>query len=617
MPNPMETMTPGQILTDTSVSNFIRAMGISIAEAQLQLDLNSLAQVGEYVEPREGLGGKSLLQLGLSPPFYHYQHADLTVRLQLAMKVGNTESFGIGGSVNFNLNNGPGAGAGTGSRLAQVTLTAIPASVTVAGTRLDVTGADLETAANGLAERLRMPTGRFDRVFVNNTARDVTLALVPAGAANPVVTRNAIAFLPTAAVSAGLIRIASTPTAGASEVYTLASGATNTVTVNSAADALAFARSVQTAIDGLAGFNARLVRDAVTAPPTTAPDAPGAIAIALFDTGSSVLKPDAIREIALIANILRGGTQPVIVSGFTDRVGAEGSNVRLGNDRAAAVRRQLEGLGIAASRITTTTPSTGETRWVGAGGPEANAQFRRAEVTLAGGGHYIVVESAGTALQATPTPDMTSGGTGNGFIAVARSTAQAVDGTAVNVGTAATAAAVSGLAVNSDGNVFAADSPEAFAFNMAAAINAGSATNLSRATRRGSVVFVARSDDAIVLDLLTLGTADITLTADGGARISQPLAAAAAPTTPGATPATPAADPNRANYALAVGMTVDYRTSRMFEQSVNGNSEIVARLVAVPAPVEFLDEIRTYLAPQPATPTPAPSLTPTPTPPSP
>ncbi|WP_339913747.1 OmpA family protein [uncultured Brevundimonas sp.] len=609
MANPIETMTPGQILTDTSVSNFIQAMGISIANAQLQLDLNSLSQVGEYVMPREGLGGKSLLQLGLSPPFYHYQHADLTVRLQLAMKVGNTESFGIGGHVDFGLNNGPGAGAGTGSRLAQVTLTAVPASVTVAGTRLDVTGTDLEAAANNLAERLRMPTGRFDRVFVNNTARSVTLALVPATARNPVLTGNAIAFLPTSAVSAGLIRIVNTPTAGSNEVYTLASG--KVATVNSEADALAFARSVRTAIQGLGGFNARLVRD--SAGSTTAPDALGAIAICLFDTGSSVLKPDGLAELGVIATLLRGGTQPVIVSGFTDRAGTEASNRRLGDDRAARVRDQLIALGVAAGRITTPA-STGELRWTGDPGPEANAQFRRAEVTLAGGGNYIVVEANGTNLQATPTPDMTGGGTGNGFVAVARSTAQAVDGTAVNVGTAATAVATSGTAVNSDGNVFGTNSPEAFAFNMAAAINAGSATNLSRATRRGSVVFVARSDDAIVLDLLTLGTADISLAADGGARISQPLAAAAAP---GGAPATPTADPNRANYALAVGIAVDYRTSRTFEQSVNGNSEIVARLVAVPAPVEFLDEIRTYLAPQPATPTPPPSLTPTPTPPSP
>jgi len=111
---------------------------------------------------------------------------------------------------------------------------------------------------------------------------------------------------------------------------------------------------------------------------------------------------------------------------------------------------------------------------------------------------------------------------------------------------------------------------------------------------------------------LTLGTADITLTANGGARISQPLATAAGT---GGSTTTPAPSPDRTNVALAVGASVDYRTSRMFEQSVNGNSAITARLVAVPAPVEFLDEIRTFLAPQPATPTPAPTPTPTPTPP--
>ncbi len=604
--NPIETMTPGQVLTDTSVSNFIKAMGISIAEAQLQLDINSLAQVGEYLLPRPGLAGKSLMQLGLSPPFYHYQHADLSVQLQITMKVGRTESFGIGAKLDFGINNGTGATTPANARLAQVTLTAIPASVTVAGTQLAATGADLETAAEALADRLRLPTGRFDRVFVNNTARDVTLALVPGTAHNPVLSSNAIAFLPTSAVSAGLIRIVTTPTAGANETYTLATG--KVATVASAADALAFARAVQTAIAALGGFRARLVRDAGGL--ATAPDAPGAVAIALFDTGSSVLKPDALVELGVIAAILRSGSQPLTVSGFTDREGGEASNIRLGNDRATRVKNQLIALGIAASRITTPV-STGEQRWIGTTNSVPNAQFRRAEVALAGAGNYIVVEAdAGTTLQATPTPDMTGGGAGNGFVAVARSTALAVDATAINVGVAATAAAVAGTATTGDGTVFAADSPEAFAFNLAATINAASATNLSRATRRGTVVFVARSDDAIVLDLLTLGTADITLAADGGARISQPLASAAAP----GTPATPAANPNRTNVALAVGVSVDYRTSRMFEQSVNGNSSISARLVSIPAPVEFLDQIRTFLAPQPAPPTPAPAVTPTPAP---
>ena len=602
--NPIETMTPGQVLTDTSVSNFIKAMGISIAEAQLQLDLNSLAQVGEYVQPREGLGGKSLMQLGLSPPFYHYQHADLSVNLQITMKVGRTESFGIGANINFGINNGTGATTAANARLAQVTLTAIPASVTAGGTNHPATGGDLETAAENLAGRLRMPTGPFDRVFVNNTARDVTLALVPGTARNPVVTRNAIAFLPTSAVSAGLIRISTTPTAGASEVYTLATG--KVATVPSAADALAFARAVRTAVAGLGGFRARLVRDAGGV--AAAPDAPGAVAIALFDTGSDVLKPDALVELGVIAGILRVGTQPLTVSGFTDREGLEASNVRLGNNRATRVKAQLIALGIAESRITTPPVSTGEQRWIGTPNDVPNAQFRRAEVALSGTDNYIVVEAdSGTSLQTTPTPDMTAGGAGNGFVAVARSTALAVDATAVNVGIAATAAAIAGTAVNGDGTTFAADSPEAFAFNLAATINTASATNLSRATRRGTVVFVARSDDAIVLDLLTLGTADITLTVDGGARISQPLATAAGP---GGSTTTPAASPNRTNVALAVGATVDYRTSRMFEQSVNGNSAINARLVAVPAPVEFLDEIRTFLAPQPATPTPAPTPTP-------
>jgi hypothetical protein len=94
--NPIELLRPGQILADSAVTDYIKAMGIAIAEAQMQLDINSLRQVGEYAEPRPGLGGKSLLQLGLSPPFYHYQHADLSVSMQIVMKIAEQSAFGIG-----------------------------------------------------------------------------------------------------------------------------------------------------------------------------------------------------------------------------------------------------------------------------------------------------------------------------------------------------------------------------------------------------------------------------------------------------------------------------------------------------------------------------------------
>ena len=78
-------MTPGEVLTEASVAEFIKALGLSIAQAQKALDENSVDQIGEFIRPREGLDGRSLLDLGLSPAFYHYQHADVSCSMQLSL----------------------------------------------------------------------------------------------------------------------------------------------------------------------------------------------------------------------------------------------------------------------------------------------------------------------------------------------------------------------------------------------------------------------------------------------------------------------------------------------------------------------------------------------------
>ena len=190
--NPIETLRPGEILADAAVSEFIKAMGLSIAEAQKALDLNSIAQVAEYVEPRPGLNGQSLMQLGLSPPFYHYQHADLSVSMQLTMRVGTSEAFGIGANLSFGIDNR--AGPTSNARLAQITLKTTPATVKVGADTVEVAAnPDLTAAANTLADQLRKPTGKFDRVFVSSGVQNVAIALDPTTAKNPVVTRNASA----------------------------------------------------------------------------------------------------------------------------------------------------------------------------------------------------------------------------------------------------------------------------------------------------------------------------------------------------------------------------------------------------------------------------------------
>ena len=82
----LSEMTPGEVLADSSVAEFIKELGLGVAAAQVALDDNSVRQMEIFTRRREDLGDRSLLDLGLMPAFYHYQHADITCSMQIRME---------------------------------------------------------------------------------------------------------------------------------------------------------------------------------------------------------------------------------------------------------------------------------------------------------------------------------------------------------------------------------------------------------------------------------------------------------------------------------------------------------------------------------------------------
>ena len=83
----------------------------------------------------------------------------------------------------------------------------------------------------------------------------------------------------------------------------------------------------------------------------------GSIAIRniLFDTGKATIKPESAGALAIIAEVLKGDEALKIeIQGHTDNVGAPAANLKLSQDRAAAVKAHLVATGgIAAARLTT------------------------------------------------------------------------------------------------------------------------------------------------------------------------------------------------------------------------------------------------------------------------
>src|SRR5829696_1894983 len=97
----LEEMTPGQILADTNVATFIESLALGIAHAQRELDRNSLETAVAIASERPEFSDRSLLDLGFSPTFYHFQYADVEVSLQITMRVERQTSVRVGVSADF------------------------------------------------------------------------------------------------------------------------------------------------------------------------------------------------------------------------------------------------------------------------------------------------------------------------------------------------------------------------------------------------------------------------------------------------------------------------------------------------------------------------------------
>jgi OOP family OmpA-OmpF porin len=109
----------------------------------------------------------------------------------------------------------------------------------------------------------------------------------------------------------------------------------------------------------------------------------GSIAIRniLFDTGKATIKPESAGALAIIADVLKADEAlKVEIQGHTDDVGAPAANLKLSQDRAAAVKAYLVSTGgIAAARLT--TAGLGDTKPVTDNATEeGRTQNRRVEL---------------------------------------------------------------------------------------------------------------------------------------------------------------------------------------------------------------------------------------------
>lgn len=82
------------ILQQVDVSDIFTNLAMGIAEAQQKLDDNSIAQAIKLAETN--IDGESLLSLGFVPVFYAFQYADISASISLRMGLKEALEFGFG-----------------------------------------------------------------------------------------------------------------------------------------------------------------------------------------------------------------------------------------------------------------------------------------------------------------------------------------------------------------------------------------------------------------------------------------------------------------------------------------------------------------------------------------
>lgn len=581
----LDQMTPGEILAEASVADFIKSMGLAIAEAQTALDDNSVNQLAYFIEPRPALDGKSLLDLGLSPSFYHYQHADLSVAMQLSIRVETETGFDLNLSGNYGSTSGStdnsetrSSSSSSGSeerrthRESRVSISMrTQGALTVNGQNFQLTGDDPQTRIENLARTIRESGNGITRVLPQHECQPVNPQVVPPLESRIITTPNSVTFLGGDSFANAIIRISNVP--GAPETWKLKNG--TTTTVQPAADKRAHADAVAAAIRAL-GYTTAVVGNGEV------------MTFFVHDTDIDTFKrTDAqLTKIQEVAAFLTESRMTVNIVGYADRQHTDEYNVALGQRRANNLKGDLVARGVRADQVPSVT-SLGEAPWRNAPGPENNESHRRAEIQPVLGTDFLIFVHGDAshdiiASQVDPNRLGTNGEGQNAFIHVYRPDIQRLTGQSRRIDVGGQSFPLSGAPAA--GAV--EDHPYSYAANLTRDINANEAAGV-RAWRQGETVRMcpvgARYELTLVTDqnrsIEMSGTEDVTIT-------SQFQRSESRATTTQRT----------GNRTVAVGASIGVRHSRQYEQNVTGNSSISARIVAVPAPPEFLATIKDYLS---------------------
>ncbi|HEX6374524.1 MAG TPA: OmpA family protein [Allosphingosinicella sp.] len=588
----IEDMTPGQVLADANVAEFIKTLGLGIAEAQTALDENSVNQIAHFVEPRDSLGGKSLLDLGLSPAFYHYQHADISCSLQISLRIEKDFGFDLNLSGNFGdtstsadssheteSETSSGTRTASSHREAKVEISMrTQGALQVGGSNFPLQGDTPLERIENLAARIRGDAqSGVSRVLPTHECGPVNPQVVPP-ISTVVTTPNTVAFLGGGRFSRAIIRIAQVP--AGDETYTLKTG--TSVIVNPGANLRAHADAVAARIQTL-GY----ATGVWGGPGGSLLDVTHEHDVDRYDSPPGY-KPEQDGQVQTLAGFLKDTGAPVDIEGYTDRSGPQSYNLQLGQRRGAYLRDRLLALGVPAAQLNL-VQSRGEQHWADQGLPDGQRveDHRIASVRLRGDNDYFVFVHGDASheivkTEVSPNKQATPLAHENGFIYVYRPLTNDLTGQSRKVVINGQNFPLRGAAAAG----FPEHAPESYAANLAADINANQAAGV-RAWREGNVVHLCPEGAKFTLLLVTETNREISMSGTDDVTVTEQFSRSRT---------RDVSQQRTGNRTVAVGASLGIRYQKQFEMNVSGNSTITARLVAIPAPPEFLATIKEFLS---------------------
>lgn len=534
------------ILQQVDVSQIFKSLAMGIAEAQQELDDNSISQLERLSETE--LAGKSLLELGFVPAFYSFTYADISASIHLRMAEKTSFSLGFEASFEYDSNSSASGNFSELNKELQFKSEqgefksnrafSIKSSskqqfkINNQYYKLDETE-DVVSRHAKMQKELR-EDAKIDRVNMQYSNSYYT------------VFQN---------VSNYSLAILTDLSSGGNDLTTPA------VTIASQSFATIYA-AMDTAVSSqLYGFSGDDVYGLTPSP--TKMDLYFDTDVRTLDFAYDLtLKGIANKAAAFqaLATALKNDPQMhITIQGSCDRTAGTEYNLNLSTGRCISMRDWLVAKGAGKTQIHIDPEGEALAAANGDTDGNPNADFRRIRISVIPNRHYIYCVTNIT---------MVVGGTGGN--------------SCVNVPTASSATFV---VVNGSSAGFLAGTDMA----TYESLNAGSSNSLYESETRENIHYFLHKDTEVTYMVYSEDSETIDISAEQGSQSEVKVYKNESSTER----IKNLAEKNNSNKTFAASASVDIRYARQFEMSIEGSASMSAHMVAVPPPAQFITHIST------------------------